>query len=95
MQVGGSFEEIAMIKTVFGAAFVEPQDGAVTVVAASSSPSPAIENGISACDDCAVVYAQLISSDYELTAVTTGSAEDGGALRLYTDYLFVGTVPYQ
>jgi hypothetical protein len=73
----------------------EPQDGVVTVVAASSSPSPAIENGISAGDDCAVVYAQLISSDYELTAVTTGSAEDGGALRLYTDYLFVGTVPYQ
>ena len=70
----------------------EPQDGAVVVVAASSSPSPAIESGIAPGDNCAVVLGDLIDEGYGLRTVTTGSAGDN-PLHLYTDYLLLGKKP--
>ena len=71
----------------------EPQDGNVIVVAASSSPSPAIDGGIVSGDDCAAVLAELLDEDYALRAVTTGSAEEDGSLHLYTDHLLIGKAP--
>lgn len=70
----------------------EPQEGDVRVVAASSSPSPAIEGGIAPGADCAVILAELIDAGYGLRTVTTGSAGDS-SLQLYTDYLLLGKVP--
>ena len=69
----------------------EPQDGVVKVVAASSSPTPAIEGSVSPGADCAVILAELIDASYELRPVTTGSAGDGN-LSLFTDYLLIGNV---
>lgn len=70
----------------------EPQDGALNVVAVSSSPAPAINGGIKTTDDCAVVLAELLDANYELRSVTTGSAGDN-ALSLYVDYLLLRQVP--
>jgi hypothetical protein len=66
----------------------EPEDGSVLVIAASSSPAPAIEGGIEPGDDCAEVLAALLDADYALRSVTTGSAGDE-SLRLLTDYLLL------
>jgi hypothetical protein len=70
----------------------EPQEGAVVVVAASSSPSPAIESGIAPGDNCAAVLGDLIDEGYSLRSVTTGSAGEN-PLHLYTDYLLLGKKP--
>ena len=65
----------------------EPQAGnGVLVVASSSSP----DLGIEPREDCAVVLEGLLNNDYSIRSVTTGSAEAGDTLRLYTDYLLIG-----
>ena len=77
----------------------EPQvDGAtsgVFVVAVSSSPSPAIPGSepIAPGDDCAAVVGDLLDAGFDVRSVTTGTAEDDGALHLYTDYLLIGKAP--
>ncbi len=73
----------------------EPEEGSVIVVAASSSPSPAIDGGIVTGEDCAEVLAELLETGYGLRTVTTGSAEENGTLHLYTDYLLIGKAQLQ
>jgi hypothetical protein len=69
-------------------------DSSVLVVSASSSPAPAIGMDIVPGEsDCAVVLGALIDGDYGLRSVTNGTAEDGGILHLYTDYLLLGKAP--
>ena len=69
-------------------------ESSVLVVSASSSPAPAIGVDIVPGEsDCAVVLGALIDADYGLRSVTNGTAEDGGILHLYTDYLLLGTAP--
>jgi hypothetical protein len=65
----------------------EPSEGAVSVVAFSSSP--AVETSS---EDCAVVLGELLDSGYVLRSITSGSAGDS-TLHLYTDYLLVGRAP--
>ena len=76
----------------------EPQVGdtsGVFVVAVSSSPSPAIPGSepIASVDDCAAVLGDLLDAGFDVRSVTTGTAEDDGALHLYTDYLLIGKAP--
>ena len=64
-------------------------NSAVTIVSFSSSED--LEPPVEAGDDCAEVLADLMNDGYMLRSITSGSAEDDDSLRLYTDYLLLGT----
>ena len=42
--------------------------------------------------DCAVALAELFDAGFHLRSVSSGSAEAGGSLHLYTDYLLIGRI---
>ena len=94
---GACGDDLSSTKTVAAVVMMRCDaqlEGSVLVVSASSSPAPDIGVDIVPGEsDCAMVFGALIDADYGLRSVTNGTAEDGGILHLYTDYLLLGTAP--
>lgn len=65
-----------------------PENNTVQVVSASSSVQ---SYQIVAGRDCAVTLAGLLNIGYTIGSITSGSADSGDDISLYTDYLLLGT----
>ena len=64
-----------------------PENNTVEIVSASSSvPTYQIVPGL----DCAVTLSRLLNIGYSIRSITSGSADSGSGISLYTDYLLLG-----
>ncbi|MEH6583216.1 MAG: hypothetical protein V7754_14840 [Halioglobus sp.] len=98
----GDCEEETLPKIEYMAAVVMMRCEAVTgngVVVVSASSSVNLDVAVilpfppEAETDCATALAGLLNTGFKLRSITSGSADNGGSLHLYTDYLLIGKAP--